>query len=232
MTDAISPPEVARPALAQARVTPPRVPPLVTSCPRCEAPSQPRPAVQTCGHCKRSFLLVGGALLDGNVVPPMAAPGVIKVRASGTLQRTQGAVGPLGISHGTLDPITGHIPMDSLSIPWPDIYSIALWRRPDWLSFLVTTVLLGPVALGLVAATFGVPALAVLSVPVLAGFVYLVTRAFKVGAQFMRVCGSRLVLTIRYDQPAWRRKRFVRETFLRAGLPIPRGAEALSLELE
>lgn len=223
---------VAPPAEAASRAAPrPPPPQLVTSCPRCEAPAQAAPGAQTCAHCKAPFVLVAGALLDEACVPPEAIPAkVVKVRSSGLLARSQGVVGPAGISHGTLDPITGRIPMDSLTIPWGDIYSIALWRRPDWVAFFATLLLLGPIVLGLLAGTFRAPILAVLSVPLLSLWIFLVVRAFRVGVQQMRVCGSRLVLKIRYDQPLWRRKRFVTDAFRRAGVPLPAGCERFSLE--
>ena len=51
--------------------------------------------------------------------------------------------------------------------------------------------------------------------------IFCLLRATWIGAHYMRVCGSRMVLVMRYDAPIWRRKLFFAEALRRTGIRLP-----------
>jgi hypothetical protein len=191
---------------------------VATSCPRCRKPSQPKDAPQVCEHCGKTFVLRAGHLLDESVTPPEPGGKEIKSKSSGVVMRKLAVVGPHGVAHGTLDPVTGYIPMDKQGITYEDIATIAVWRRLDWFTLIATVLFLVPLSSILVMGAFEEVGFLIFGLPVWALTAFALWRAIAVGARFMRVVGSRLVLELRYDAPVWRRKRFFREAMRRAGI--------------
>ena len=65
--------------------------------------------------------------------PPPTNPtaGSIKMRTSGFVTMQSSIVSPEGLLQGTLDPITGFIPMEQAGVPYWDIVSITVWRTLD-----------------------------------------------------------------------------------------------------
>jgi hypothetical protein len=190
-----------------------------TSCPKCgAAPVASAPATRRCARCGLLHTLYLGHASSPAVTPPPARPGELKSKSSGWLLRKVSVVGPGGIAHGTLDPVTGHIPMDTLGITWEDVLSITTWQRRDWLLFALTTVFILPLALLTSAGVIEGAGWLILAVPFVALTVFYYWRALGVGAWHMRVVGSRLWFSFRHDAPFYRRRRFLTEALSRAGI--------------
>ena len=214
----------ALPWLPNVQVPPP--PPHALSCPRCGGPAEARLQAQVCAGCGLNFLLLAGALLDRAVQPPPVnwSGGQVKVRSAGALTHKMGSADPQGVVEGTLDPVTGHIPVDSSGILYRDIYTVALWRKVDVFRLVVAAILLLPLVL-----VFGVSAISAwgFAIPALffgALFGLLVYLALFVKVHMMRVAGRQQLFNIRFDRPMWKRKAFHRQVLLRSGIqpgPIP-----------
>lgn len=117
-------------ASGQAVVSAGAIPPDALTCPRCRAPAEPSTTVQSCSKCRRTFMLHAGARVNGSVVPPPVDPTLrrIKTRSAGMVLLKSNIVAPEGVLHGTLDPVTGMIPLDQSGVLFSDIYTIAVWR--------------------------------------------------------------------------------------------------------
>jgi hypothetical protein len=204
-------------------VAPPadRSPAVVLGCPKCTTALQARTEAQTCPSCGLHVALRGGCLMDRNLVPPPFEATEIKVTGSNLFTRTRSVVGRESIRSGDLDPVTGHIPIGENAVAWNDVWTITTWKRLDVKLLLATILLLGPFDLLLIAGTIGQPGVAIVAVPMLAWTFFALRKAIKTGARHMRVCGSQLILTLRYDTLSSKWKRFEREAHKRAGIPLP-----------
>jgi hypothetical protein len=202
-------------------------PPTPFSCPRCNAQAPAAPGPQICGGCQLAFVLRAGARVDPNIRPPMPNPMLpsIKVKTSGLVMMQSSIVAPDGVLQGTLDPVTGLIPMDQSGVPFADIVSLAIWRKTDVLRVILTTLVLLPLSLLLLYATVYTPALVILSGPLalLTGMTYY--RHLVVRRNYARVVGSMRMVTLQFDTLlGWKRTRFHTAMLERAGLspsPIP-----------
>jgi len=205
---------------------PPPPPDRALQCPRCQAPASPAADVQGCA-CGLRFVLRAGPFLDRSLQPPPPEPDAkrIAVRSSGTLGR-YGALDTDGVLEGALDPILGRVPMTATKIAYRGIYTVAVWRSIAWRE--AAAVLLVPVPFTVLLASYAWshPGTALLPVLALMGILTLaaLASAFVLRAHFVRVVGARESLTIRFDRPFHRRRRFHDELLRRCGLapgPIP-----------
>lgn len=199
-------------------------------CPRCEAPASPSREVQTCVHCKKPFVLVAGARMDANVKAPAPSGGgasaqTIKMKYADAVLRHAAILDDKGIGHAELDPVTGHIPMGTRTIPYGDVVTLGVYRRVAWGTLAVLVLLyFVPVVLPLLAFSLEVPLLLTLALPALALFVLGIRKTVIIGVQRMRVVGPRPedVLVLRFDTPMWRRKKFLAAMTERTGVgPLP-----------
>jgi hypothetical protein len=196
------------------------------TCPRCQAPAQPSPAVQACGSCGKTFTLRAGRLLDPSVVPPQPDPRApnVRVKSAGVVLYKMGEVSAFGVSEGVLDPVTGLIPMDQSGVAYPDIYSVAVWRKPDIVRLVVTLLITLPLTALFAVATFSSVGFLILAVPFAALLAYGLWGALGRKVNMVRVVGAYRTVTVRFDGPWWRRRRFHDELLRRAGIspsPIP-----------
>ena len=132
---------------------------------------------------------------------------------------------PGGVSYGTLDPVVGIAPIESHGVAYPDVVSIAIWRKlalPDCISgFLVPL----PIALfsfyGAILAVRGSAAFAgILAViGLLFGLLaaYLLHRGFVIGRRQARIVGRWVSFTVPFDK----NRAFYNELFRRCGIAAP-----------
>jgi hypothetical protein len=196
------------------------------SCPRCGALSQPLPEIQQCPGCALRFVLRAGALIDPTVAPPPPDPRVrqITVRWSAIFTIRLATVDAQGIAEGMADPITGFIPLDKSGVAFPDIFTVAVWRKPEVARFIVASLLPLAVLVPTVAAALTEPGFLLVAAPFLLLVLLFAYRAFVVRAHFARVVGRYRAVTVRFDRPFWRRRPFYEELMRRAGIglgPIP-----------
>jgi hypothetical protein len=191
------------------------------TCPRCLATATPAPGVQVCALCHGTFALHGGARFDPSVVPPpfdARLPRIV-VKSAGVALTKRGMVAPEGVSEGTLDPVTGFIPMDQSGVLYPDVFTIAVWRKVDVLRLVVALLIPLPVTflfvVGAVSTWVGLLVPAALFAAVVA---YMLYRALGLRAHMVRVAGTWRTIIIRFDSPMWRRRRFHDELLRRAGI--------------
>ena len=196
------------------------------SCPRCGAKASAQAQVQLCERCGRAFVLRAGARVDPEVRPPAVDPRLprVKTRSVGFVVATANILQPEGVTQGTLDPVTGLIPMDQSGILFTDIISIAIWRSLDVARLVLSAVLLLPLLLGLVYLDTRVPVSVIFTLPLVALIVFAFYRLIVIQRNHARVIGSHRILELQFDAPVWRRRRFHDELLRRAGIsqsPIP-----------
>jgi hypothetical protein len=199
---------------------------VALTCPRCNAPAQPAPVAQRCASCGKSFTLRAGRLMDPSVAPQQPDPRVpnVRVKSAGLVLYKMGEVSPYGVSEGVLDPVTGLIPMDQSGVAFPDIYTVAVWRKIDVVRLLVTLFITLPITALLVAGCFATAWLLILALPFLGLLAYGFWGAIGRQAHWLRVVGAYRTVIVRFDAPFWRRQRFHDELLRRAGItptPIP-----------
>jgi len=191
------------------------------SCPKCNNPASAQPAAQACGRCGVTFVLRAGARVDPNVRPPQIDPTLkqIKTTSAGMFVRNANIVAPAGVMQGTLDPVTGLIPMDTSGVAYQDIVSVAVWREFDILRIVLMLIFVAPLALGMIWGTIAFPPVAIATVPLLALIGVGFYSTFAIKKNLARVVGSARILTLQFDSPMWRRIKFHDEMNRRAGLP-------------
>ncbi len=191
------------------------------TCPRCDAPAQAAATVQACARCAKPFTLRAGPRLDAQVVPPPYDPRSprIIVKSAGVVLLKRGMLAPEGVSEGTLDPITGMVPMDQSGVLYPDVVSIAVYRKVDVVRIVAACLLPLPLSLlcvyGAVATS---PVILAFGLPFYAIFAYMLWRALGLKANLVRVVGVHRTITVRFDSPLWRRQKFHDELLRRAGV--------------
>jgi hypothetical protein len=180
-----------------------------------------------CAQCRGVFTLRAGRLIDPAVVPPPWDPHArnVKVTSAGIVLRKMGLVSPLGVSEGVLDPVTGLIPMEESGVAFGDIYTVAVWRKVDVIRLIVNIVLVFPfVALFVFLGMALHPVLLVVGLPFDALLAFGLHGALVNKVNFARIVGAYRAVTVRFDRPMWRRRRFHDELLRRAGIsptPIP-----------
>ena len=215
-------------AVAPAAATAPVAPPAVAfTCPRCGAAAQVVPGVQQCSKCQGHFTLRAGCLVDAEARPPAFDPNAkrIKVRWAGGFAYHVGAVEAQGVVEGMADPVTGAIPMEQAGVAFGDIFTVAVWRKIDVVRLVIAGLLPVPLTLvflyGMLRGTWGLVALAAPFGLISALMIY---GAVGARACYARVAGRYRTITVRFDRPPRRRRRFHDELLRRAGIapsPIP-----------
>ena len=169
-----------------------------------------------------------GPFLDRSVTPPPPAPGArrIMVKSAGLVVRRYGALDADGVIEGALDPVVSLVPMTATKIAYRGIYTVTVWRQILWREAAALLLLPLPFTAFLAAWYLAepAPALLFLLVPMALLTLWAGQAVFLVRAHYARVVGARESLTIRFDRPAWRRRRFHDELLRRCGLapgPIP-----------
>ena len=180
-----------------------------------------------CAQCGGAFTLRAGRLVDPAVVPPPADPraGNVKVTSAGIVLRKMGLVSALGVSEGVLDPVTGMIPIDEQGVAFGDIYTVAVWRKVDVIRLVVNVLIVLPLVVLFLWLGIAVhPILLVFGLPFDALLAFGIHGALVARANYARVVGAYRAVTVRFDRPMWRRRRFHDELLRRAGIapgPIP-----------
>lgn len=206
---------------------PPPAPVVAFACPRCQAQAEPRAETQRCA-CGLRFSLRAGPLLDSSLRPPAPAESSsrIKVKSSGAFLRRFAVLEPDGLQEGTLDPVTGHIPMTDAKVAYRAVFTVAVWRRIPWGSALAFLLLALPLTALSVLATISSreAGMLVLSGPLTVLSAWIAWSVFGMRAHWARVVSPRGEVRVRFDAPFWRRRRFHDELLRRCGIapgPIP-----------
>ena len=202
-------------------------PPHALGCPKCGIGAAAATGIMTCQSCGLSFALHPGPLTDRGVVPAPFNPQAerVKVISNGLVLRKMGLVAPEGVSEGTMDPVTGYIPMDQNGVYFGDIFTVAVWRKIDVLKLIAASIL--PLPLAVLFVSLGIttsPVFLAFGLPFVAGTAWMFYRALSIKAHMARIVGSARTIEIRFDAPLWRRKKFHDELLRRAGIqpsPIP-----------
>ncbi|MBI5545101.1 MAG: hypothetical protein HY901_14515, partial [Deltaproteobacteria bacterium] len=158
--------------------------------------------------------------------PPELDSPLILVRTAGGFVRRFGQLDAEGIQAGLLDPVTGRIRIAAERIAFRGIYSLAIWRAIAWAQALALMLIALPLTLVVLRELFLSPSplLYLLAIPMTATTCLALALTFGVRAHYLRVVGARAQLTIRFDGPFYRRRRFHEQLLRRCGLsmsPIP-----------
>jgi hypothetical protein len=191
------------------------------TCPGCGFSAQLSASPQTCSACRLTFALYAGPRADASVIPAPFNPHAerVKVTSNGVVLRKMGLVSPEGVSEGTLDPITGYIPMDQSGVYFGDIWSIAVWRKVDVIRIVVAAIIPLPLSLLFLGLCFSAsPGFLILELPFVAITAWMFYRAFAIKQHLVRVVGGARTIEVRFDAPIWRRKKFHDELLRRAGI--------------
>lgn len=202
------------------------VPSDALTCPRCRAPAEPSGTVQSCSRCHGTFTLRSGARLDKSVVVPPIDPGLsrIQTRSAGLVLRKANILTPEGVLHGTLDPVTGMIPIDQSGILFSDVFTIAVWRSVDVPRLVLGMITIVPLALFLLFLSLQSAFVLVVAIPMTMLSAYLIHRTTVTRKNFARIAGATRTLVVQFDAPPWRRRAFHDELLRRSGIshgPIP-----------
>jgi hypothetical protein len=193
------------------------------TCPRCGAAASFALEPQRCASCNGTFALYPGRLSDSSVVPPPfdASARTIRVKSAGLVLLKMGEVTPHGIAEGTLDPVTGMLPMDQSGVLFGDVKSIAVWRNVDVTRIVAALILPMPIALVLIFATIaGAPwPVLVIGLVFAAITAAMLRRAIAIGINRMRVAGAYRTITVRFDTMWNDPAKFHGEVLRRSGLP-------------
>jgi hypothetical protein len=200
---------------------PPPPPPETLACPKCQAKVEPKAEVQTC-RCGLRFTLQAGPLLDASLTPAATGPesDIVRVNFSGAVLRQFGQLDAMCVQAGSMDPVTGHIPLDGAKLAYKAVYSVAFWRKLPVGSLVAWILLALPWALfslGLLVSTRE-PGVLIFAVPMTLITVWAGYQIIGVRAHWARVVGPKMKLLIRYDKPGRRRVRFHDELLRRCGI--------------
>jgi hypothetical protein len=189
---------------------------LAGSCPHCEAQATPQQAAQQCTGCSKAFSLHAGPALDPSRQPSAPRQDKIKVKAEGL---RFGVVDTHGVAEGIVDPITGFIPIDQSGVAYGDIVSVAVWRRPAWVELVAAVMVPLPITFFALYAALSSPNWLWIAMPFAFFAAFMLYRALLVQAHFARIVGRDRTITVRFDRPLRRRRRFHAELLARTGIP-------------
>jgi hypothetical protein len=209
--------------------SPPASPTVALACPWCNAPSSPcfGPQTKVCEACHRKLTLTLGPAQDPSVVVPPPHPNAFPINLKWSILVTYkfARLDPGGVTSGTLDPVVGLAPIDQVGIAWPDVVSIAVWRKVGWVDCVIGALVPAPVAAlcawAAVATVTKAPGVAGVFIVLAIVFglvaVHLFRRGLVIGKRQMRIVGRYGSMTVPFsDSPA-----FHSEIFRRCGLPPP-----------
>jgi hypothetical protein len=207
--------------------SPHQLPPGALTCPWCSAPAVPQPVPQQCGGCRRSFTLSAGPALDASVIapPPHPAARPYKIKWSIVMTYRFATLDPGGVSSGTLDPVIGLAPIDQAGIAFPDVVSIAVWRKLALVDCIVGVLVPVPIALffawGAIAVAMKGPGVAAVLgvIAIVFGLIaaMLLRRGFVLGRRQVRIVGRWASFTVPFE----RAPVFHAELFRRCGIVAP-----------
>lgn len=182
---------------------------------------------QTCGGCRKRFTLSAGPALDGSVMAPLPHPSAFRIHLQWSIVVTYrfADLDPGGISYGTLDPVVAMAPIEQTGTAYPDILSIAVWRKVAWTDVIAGALLPLPIALfslyGAIAivakapGVAGVLALIAVGLGLIAAFLF--RRGIIMGRRQARIVGRWHTFTVPFDN----NQGFYIELFRRSGLAAP-----------
>lgn len=188
--------------------------------------------MQTCGACRKTFTLSAGPALDGAVVAPMWNPSAFRVGLKWSVVVTYqyATLEPQGVTMGTLDPVVGMAPMDETGVGYPDVVSIAIWRKLAWPELIAGAFVPLPIALLCAYGTIAVVAhggtrdagvagvLGVLTLLFgLLTWYLVVRRGIVIGRRKARIVGRWRSFTVPFDG----NRAFHQELFRRSGIVAP-----------
>jgi hypothetical protein len=130
-----------------------------------------------------------------------------------------------GITSGTLDPVVGMAAIDQVGIAFPDVVSIAVWRRLGWVDCIIGTLVPLPITLLCLWATIlavprspgGAAVFGVLAIVFGLFAFFLFRRGAVVGHRQARIVGRYGTVTVPFSNSA----AFHHELFRRCGLLPP-----------
>lgn len=202
-------------------------PTVALSCPWCNCPSSPGLAPQVCQGCRRRFTLSPGPALDASVIAPPPHPSAYTLHLKWSMVVTYrfARLEAGGLTSGTLDPVVALAEIDRVGIAFPDVMSIAVWRKLGWVDCIVGALVPVPIALfslwgailcvGKSLAGFAIFGVVALVFGLLAFFLF--RRGAVTGKRQARVTGRYATITVPFsDTPA-----FHPELFRRCGLAAP-----------
>jgi hypothetical protein len=187
-------------------------------------------APQVCGACRHKFTLSPGPALDGSIVAPPPHPSAFPIDLKWSIVVTYrfARLEQGGVTSGTLDPVVGMAAIDQVGIAFPDVVSIAVWRKLGWVDCVIGALVPAPIALlcawGAMASVTKAPGVAgtliVLAIVFGLVAVHLFRRGALTGKRQLRIVGRYGSITVPFsNSPA-----FHHEVFRRCGLlppPIP-----------
>jgi hypothetical protein len=168
--------------------------------------------------------------MDRAVVPPAYDPSrrTIIVKWPGVVLMQRADLEAEGVKAGDLDPIIGLAVLSATGVRYPEILSLTTWKRMDWVRLVVAIIVPTPIFVAFLALAIKAPAAFPVFLAISAFFgacaAWLVYTGAIVQKNMVRVAGTTRTITIRFDRPIWRRRRFHDELFYRAGIsagPLP-----------
>jgi hypothetical protein len=194
-------------------------------CPKCRTPAQPATAPQICTKCSLTFVLRYGALMDEAVTPVLEEGGKeFKSKAAGLMMAEQSMVTVDSIGSGTLDPIVGRFTVDTKSVGFDHLYSVAMWRALNVAQLVTFFLVSGPMGLislfvtGLMLSK-GEPGAVICTLPLVLMSAYHAYSVFRVRTTRLRVVGFKdRTLDISVGGRLGKQREFIDAFFRRAGL--------------
>lgn len=141
------------------------------------------------------------------------------MKSASVMTYRYGVLESLGVAEGQTDPVTGFIPMDKAGVAYPDVVSLAVWRKPDWVALVVALLVPVPFTLVMAVAAFSTPGFLFAALPFALLSAWMIYLAIGFQRSYVRVVGRYRTLEIRFDRPLLRRRKFHDELLRRCGLP-------------
>lgn len=203
----------------------PPAPPVASTCPKCGAPARLGASAQRCEQCGLSFVLRGGALMDPAVTPVREEGGKeLKSKSPGLMMAEQTVLNADAIGAGTLDPIVGRFTVDTKSVRFEHLYSVAAWRALNVAQVVTFVIVSAP--MGLISLFFtglllvkGNPGGLLCSLPMFAIAAFHTYSVFVARTTRLRVVGFKdRTLDLSLTGSTGKQRAFLQTFFRRAGL--------------
>jgi len=178
-----------------------------------------------CTKCGLSFVLRYGALMDSAVAPVREEGGKeLKSKAAGLMMAEQSMVTVDSIGSGTLDPIVGRFTVDTKSVRFDHLYSVAMWRAlnvAQLVTFIIISLPMGLISLFVTGVTLSKnePGGVICTLPFILISAYHAYTVFRARTTRLRVVGFKdRTLDISVGGRLGKQIEFVQTFFRRAGL--------------
>ena len=166
-----------------------------------------------------------GALMDSSV-SPVREEGAkeLKTKAAGLMMAEQTIVTVDSIGSGTLDPIVGRFTVDTKSVRFDHLYSVAMWRAMNvaqLVTFIIITLPMGLISLFVTGVTLskGEPGGVICTLPFILISAYHAYMTLVARTTRMRVIGFKdRTLDISVGGGLAKQREFVSAFFRRSGL--------------